>query len=186
CYDLHKLQAENARLNSDFQFLLHKFNQLEESTAPYSEIPPSWRKIADFQIANLKQTFTQYCHEVNRLTIKVFIANNGNFDETEKRLRSALKNIGVKDTKKYISNVIRSAKIQLKRNEPPALFKPSWNHPKPSLTDYSQPCNPHALGIDTKLVDLNFDSIDWDLINWNLLSVFDKAEIQRKKLSREL
>lgn len=186
--DLHKLQAENSRLNSDFQFLLHKLNKLEESTVAYLEIPPAWRKITDSQINALKQTFTQYCHEVNHLTVKVFIANNGNFDETEKLMRSALKNIGVQDTKKYISNVIRSAKIQLKRNEPPALFKPSWNPPKPSETDYSQPSNPQALNFAAagKLVDLSFDTIDWDLINWNLLSVFDKAEIQRKKMIREL
>ena len=186
--DLKKVQAENARLNSDFQFLLHKFNQLEESTSSYSDIPTAWRKVADSQIDALKQTFTQYCHEVNRLTLKVFIANNGNFDETEKLMRLALKYIGVKDTRKYISNVIRSATIQLKRNEPPALSKPSWHPPKPSQTDYSQPCNPQALDISDvgKIVDLRFDTIDWDLINWNLLSVFDKAEIQRKKIIREL
>ena len=186
--DLKKVQAENARLNSDFQFLLHKFNQLEESTSSYSDIPTAWRKVADSQIDALKQTFTQYCHEVNRLTLKVFIANNGNFDETEKLMRLALKYIGVKDTRKYISNVIRSATIQLKRNEPPALSKPSWHPPKPSQTDYSQPCNPQALDISDvgKIVDLRLDTIDWDLINWNLLSVFDKAEIQRKKIIREL
>ena len=186
--DLHKLQAENSRLNSDFQFLLHKLNKLEESTVAYSEIPPAWRKITDSQINALKQTFTQYCHEVNRLTVKAFISTNGNFDETEKRMRSALISIGVENTGKYISNVIRSAKIQLKRNEPPALFNPSWNPPKPSETNYRQPSNPQDLDFANagKLVDLRFDSIDWDLINWNLLSVFDKAEIQRQKLIREL
>ena len=113
--DLQKLQSENFRLNSDFQFLRQQFNRLEESTATYSEIPLAWRKIADLQIANLKQTFTDYCHEVNRLTVKVFVAINGNLDETEKAMCSALKNIGVKDTGKYIANVIRTAKIQLKR-----------------------------------------------------------------------
>ena len=188
CDDLQKLKAENSRLNSDFQFLLHKFNKLEEFTAAYSEITPAWRKLADSQIADLKQTFTQYCHEVNRLTVKIFIATNGKFDETEKAMCSALKNIGVKDTKKYISNVIRAAKIQLKRNEPPALFKPSWNPPKPSQTDYRQPCNPHALDFADagKLVDLRFDTIDWELINWNLLSEFEKDAIQRQKLIRDL
>ena len=35
------------------------------STATYSVIPPTWRKIADSQIADLKQTFTQCCHEIN-------------------------------------------------------------------------------------------------------------------------
>ena len=38
--DLQKLQEENVRLNSDFQFLLQQFNQLGESTIAYSEIPP--------------------------------------------------------------------------------------------------------------------------------------------------
>ena len=184
--DLQKLQEENARLNSDFQILLHKFNQLEESTSAYSEIPQEWRNIANSNIADLQQTFTQYCHEVNRLTVKVFISTNGNFDETEKLMRSSLKNIGVKDTKKYVSGVIRAAKMQLKRNEPPALFKPSWNPPKPSETDYSQPCNPQCLGTDAKLVDLRFDTINWDSINWNLLTVFDKAEIRRQKMIRDL
>ena len=51
------------------------------STATYAVIPPTWRKIDDSHIADLKQTFTQCCHEVNRLTVKIFIATNGNFDE---------------------------------------------------------------------------------------------------------
>ena len=51
------------------------------STATYAVIPPTWRKIDDSHIADLKQTFTQCCHEVNRLTFKIFIATNGNFDE---------------------------------------------------------------------------------------------------------
>ena len=49
-------------------------------------------------------------------TVKVFIFTNRNFYETEKMMRESLKNIGVKDTKKYVFNVIRASKIQLKDN----------------------------------------------------------------------
>ena len=182
--DLHKLQAENSRLNSDFQFLLHKFNQLEESTSTYSEIPPKWKKIADSQIDALKQTFTQYCHEVNRLTVKAFISTNGNFDATEKLMHSTLKNIGVKDTKKYVSGVIRAAKIQLKRNESPVISKPSWHHPKPSQTDYKATSSQYAFPmVLPNSPDLG---LDFSKINWDWLSEFDKDEIMIKKIIREL
>ena len=63
------------------------------------------------KIDTLKQTFTQYCHAVNRLTFKFFLATDGNLDENERAMRTALKNIGVKDTGKYIANVIRAAKV---------------------------------------------------------------------------
>lgn len=182
--DLHKLQAENARLNSDFQFLLHKFNQLEESTSAYSKIPPEWKKIVDSQIDNLKQTFTQYCHEVHRLTVKVFIATNGNFDKTEKLMRSTLKNIGVKDTKKYVSGVIRAAKTQLKRNESPSFSHPSWHHPTPSQTDYKTTTGQYAFPM---LLPNSPDlGQDFSTINWDWLSEFDKDEIMIKKIIREL
>ena len=182
--DLQKLQVENARLNSDFQFLLHKFYQLEESTSAYSEIPQEWRKIANSNIADLQQTFTQYCHEVNRLTVKVFISNNGNFDETEKLMHSAIKNIGVKDTKKYVSGVIRAAKIQLKRNESPVISKPSWHHPKPSQTDYKATSSQYAFPmVLPNSPDLG---LDFSKINWDWLSEFDKDEIMIKKMIREL
>lgn len=182
--DLQKLQAENSRLNSDFQILLHKFNQLEESTSAYSEIPPEWKKIADSNIEDLKQTFVQYCHEVNRLTVKVFISTNGNFDETENLMSSALKNIGVKDTKKYVSGVIRAAKIQLKRNESPSFSPPSWHHPKPSHTNYKTTTNQCVFPMllpNIPDLEQNFSTINWD---W--LSEFDKDEIMIKKMIREL
>ena len=182
--DLHKLQAENSRLNSDFQFLLHKFNQLEESTSTYSEIPPKWKKIADSQIDALKQTFTQYCHEVNRLTVKVFVSNNGNFDETKKFMHTYLKNINVKDTKKYISGVIRAAKIQLKRNESPSFSPPSWHHPKPSQTNYKE--NPCQLAFPMLLPNIPDLGQDFSTINWDWLSEFDKDEIMIKKIIRDL
>ena len=86
-------------------------------------------KDSRFLNCRLKLNLTQYCHVVNSLTVKVFIANNGNFDETEKRMRSSLINIGVTNNRKYLYNVIRSAKIQSKRNAPPNLFNPLWNPP---------------------------------------------------------
>ena len=182
--DLQKLQAENSRLNSDFQILLHKFNQLEESTSAYSEIPPEWKKIADSNIEDLKQTFVQYCHEVNRLTVKVFISTNGNFDETENLMSSALKNIGVKDTKKYVSGVIRAAKIQLKRNESPSFSPPSWHHPKPSHTNYKTTINQCVFPM--LLPNIPDLGQDFSTINWDWLSEFDKDELMIKKIIREL
>ncbi len=182
--DLQKLQAENARLNSDFQILLHQFNRLGESTVAYSEIPPAWRKITDSQINALKQTFTQYCHEVNRLTVKVFIATNGNFDEAEKLMRYSLKNIGVTDTRKYISNVICSAKIQLKRHEPPFFSPPSWKYPKPSQTNYKE--NSSQIASPMLLPNTPNFGIDLSTVNWALLSELEKAELIRKKIIREL
>ena len=182
--DLQKLQTENLQLNSDFQYLRQQLNQLEESTVAYSEVPLKWRKIVDSQLDDLKQTFTQYCHEVNRLTVKVFISTNRNLDETEKMMRESLKNIGVKDTKKYISNVIRASKLQFKHNESLPVSAPSWKPPKPSQTDYKATTNPCVFPM--LLPNIPDLGQDFSTINWDWLSEFDKDEIMIKKMIREL
>lgn len=185
-----QLQREKSKALSDYDYILHQLNKLETETANYTAVPKFWRKHIDSFIAQLQETFTRYCHDINRATIRVFLATHGDFDKNAKIMRDSLKKVGVTDVKKHISNVLKAAKAQLKNNLAPvsSVNTPSWSTPKPSETDYSQPCNPQALDLADagKLVDLSFDTIDWDLINWNMRSVFDKAEIQRKKLIREL
>ena len=183
-----QLQLSQQKLHSDYDQLAYNFEKLRESTAIYSSIPMKWRAPIDSNIEQLKQTFNQYCHDVNRMTVQVFIATHGDFDKTSTIMRAALKKVGIQDIKKHIANTLKAAKNQLRKNLAPdsSLNAPSWKPPKPSETDYSLPCNPQTLGTDANLVDLSFDTIDWDLINWNLLSVFDKAEINRQKMIREL
>ena len=185
-----QLQRENLKAISDYDYILHQLNQLEEETANYTAVPKFWRKHIDSSIAQFQETFTRYCHDINRATIRVFFATHGDFSKTENVMRTSLQKLGVKNVKNHIANTLKAAKKQFTKNSTPDLpmNAPSWNPPKPSETDYSQPCNPQALDFAdaSKLVDLSFDSIDWDLINWNMLSVFDKAEIQRQKMIREL
>lgn len=183
-----QLQREKSKALSDYDYILHQLNRLERETANYTAVPKIWRKHIDSYIAQLQETFMHYCHDINRATIRVFFATNGDFERTAKIMRTSLHKAGVTDFTKHISNVLKAAKKQFTKNSTPELpmNASSWNPPKPSETDYSQPCNPQCLGIEPQLLDLSFDTIDWDLINWDLLSVFDKAEIQRKKLIREL
>ena len=185
-----QLQREKSKALSDYDYILHQLNKLETETSNYTAVPKFWRKHIDSSIAKFQETFTRYCHDINRTTVRVFIATHGGFDKTATIMRNSLQKACVSDVKTHISNILKAAKKQLTKNFAPdsPSNAPSWNPPKPSETDYSQPCNPQALDIADvgKIVDLNFDFIDWDLINWNLLSVFDKAEIQRKKIIRDL
>ena len=107
--DLVQLVAEGTKAIVLVQFLRDNLQKLQTGNVRTRRYQWHCEKIADSQIADLKQTFTQYCHEVNRLTLRTFLVSSGNFDETEKLMRSALKNIGVKDTGKYIAHVIRVA-----------------------------------------------------------------------------
>lgn len=192
---VHLLQEQNQqlqfsvqKLHSDYDQLSYHFEKLHESTDIYSSIPIQWREPVNANIEQLKQTFIQFCQDVNRIIVQVFIATHGDFDKTENIMRTSLQKVGVKNVKNHIASTLKAAKKQFTKNSTPDFpaNAPSWNPPKPSETDYRQPCNPQCLGTDVKLVDLNFDNIDWDLINWNLLTVFDKAEIRRQKMIREL
>lgn len=184
--EIQKLRHDNSIAQSDLQYTLRELENLRKSSALYSAIPKIWRSHIDNNITQLQKNFIDYCHEVNRATVRIFIATHGNLDKTADIMRVPLKNAGISDVKLHISNVIRSATKQHRNNLQPPQPTPSWHPPKPSETDYHKPCNPQCLSTDVKLVDLSFDTIDWDLINWNLLSVFDKTEINRQKMIREL
>lgn len=184
--EIQKLRHNNSIAQSELQYTLRELEKLRKSTELYATIPHIWRKHIDDNITQLQKNFTDYCHEVNRATVRIFIATHGDLDKTADIMRVPLKNTGISDVKRHISNVIRAAKQQHRNNLQPPQQIPSWHPPKPSETDYSLPCHPQALCTDANLVDLSFDTIDWDLINWNLLSVFDKAAINRQKMIREL
>ena len=184
--EIQKLRHDNSIAQSDLQYTLRELEKLRKSTELYATIPHIWRSHIDDNITQLQKNFTDYCHEVNRATVRIFIATHGNLDKTVDIMRVPLKKAGISDVKLHISNVIHAAKKQHRNNLQPPQQIPSWKPPKPSETNYSLPCHPQCLGTDAKLADLSFDTIDWDLINWNLLSVFDKADINRQKMIREL
>lgn len=192
---LHLLQEQNQqlqfsvqKLHSDYDQLSYHFEKLHESTDIYSSIPIQWREPVNANIEQLKQTFIQFCHDVNRMIVQIFIATHGDFDKTANIMCTSLQKVGVKNVKNHIASTLKAAKRQFTKNSTPNLYMnaSSWNPPNPSETDYLQPCNPKCLGTEVKLVDLSFDNIDWNLINWNLFTVFDKAEIRRQKMIRDL
>ena len=180
--NIQKLRRDNAQTNSDLKYFLHQLTKLEKDTAKYSAVPTAWRKHIDNSIEYWQKTFTAYCHDVNRATVRVFIATHGNFNKTLQIMNNLVKNTGIKDVEKHITEVIRSAKLQFKRNSQPQCLPNSWKTPKPSDTNYKQHDTSGIVSLQlSKIPDVN-----WDMINWDLLSQLDKDEIQHKKIFREL
>ncbi|MBO4779857.1 MAG: hypothetical protein J5497_04380, partial [Selenomonadaceae bacterium] len=173
------LSHEISILKSDCDELSHRFSDLDYETAPYTDIPKGWRKHIDNSIDFWKKTFTNYCHDVNRATVKVFIATHFNLDKTEKIMRNHIKKTGVKHIQKHIKNVVLAAHLQLKKNSQPNGCAPSWNTPKPSDTDYKKP-DETDLVLPPTPAQLGGDGINWDMVNWDLLTELDKEEILRK------
>lgn len=184
--DIQKLKHDESQARSDLRFFLHELDSLEKYTKPYADIPTAWRKNIDVEIEKLQKLFTKYCHDVNRMTARVFIATNKDFNKTEQLMHFYLKNAGVKDFHSHIKNVVLAARKQIKFNTSPEPVQASWRCPKPEHTDYHLPDQTGL--VDVKLVDLsgNDININWDMVNWNLLSVLDKDEIIHKKILREL
>ena len=182
--DIQKLQHDEAQARSDLSFFLHELSKLEKDTAKYSAVPKFWRKHIDDSIDFWKNQFTDYCHDLNRNTVKVFIATHGNLDKTFQIMHSLIKNTGVKNIEKHIAETIRSAKLQLKNHSQPIARQPSWKPPKPSETDYQK--SDETPLVAAQVVKLGGDDINWNMINWNLLSELDKDELRHRKILREL
>ena len=180
--DIQKLKRDEAQARSDLRYFLHQLTKLKKDTAKYSAVPTSWRHHIDQSIDHWQKIFTEYCHDVNRATIRVFIATHGNFEKTESIMHDLIKNAGVNDVTKHITDVIRATKLQFKKNSQPPRFLQSWKTPKPTDTDYTQPD-------ETGIVHLQLSKvpdIDWNLINWNLLSELDKDELRHKQILHSL
>ena len=186
---IHSLQDDNRQLKhdefqarSDLNFFLRQLKELEKETAIYTAIPKAWRKNIDRQIDKLQLTFSAYCHDLHRATVRTFIATKGDFNQTKRILHNLILSTDITDTDKYISEVIHAAILQHKKNIQPTIPPPSWIPPKSSDTDYSKPD-------ETGLVPLQLSQvpdINWDMINWDLLSELEKDEIRHKKMIREL
>ena len=171
-----QFQREKDIAQSNCNFLQHRLNELEKETALYTDVPPLWREHVDSSILNWQETFTKYCHDVNRATLRVFLASHGDYTQTENIMHDFIKKTGINNVPKYVSNVIHSANLQHKKNFQPTTSPPSWKKPKPDNTNYSKP---DELGI-VPLQLSRVPDIDWDLIDWELLSDLAKDEIRNK------
>ena len=180
--DIEKLRRDNGRTNSDLQYFLHQLTKLEKDTAKYSAVPTSWRHHIDQSIDHWQKIFTKYCHDVNRATIRVFIATHGNFKKTESIMHNLIKSTGVNDIEKHIVDVIKAAKLQFKHNSIPNNLSPSWKPLKPEETDYKKADESGIVPLQLS----NIPDINWEIINWDLLSQLEKDEIQHKKIFREI
>jgi len=173
---LQLAQYEKDLAKSDLDSLQHKFDELNKLTANYTAIPPAWRKRIDLEILKLQRTFTAYCHDLHRATIRTFIATKGDFNQTERILHNLILSTDVKNVDQYIHDVIHVAILQQKKNIQPTIPPPSWKPPKPSETDYTKPD-------ETSIVPLQLSrvpDINWDMINWDLLSEPEREEIHEK------
>ena len=181
----HQIQTqkqEKLKALSDYDRLLHQFHQLDDNAKPYTQIPPYWRKKIDAAIENWQKFFINYCHDVNRATVRVFIATHGDFYKTAKIMKPLFENISVFYSKNYVEQVIDAAIKQFHSNSKPSNFQLSWKHPSPADTDFTQADSSDVVSLQlSKVPDIN-----WDMINWNLLSELDKDEIQYKKIFRSL
>ena len=184
--DNQKLHREKSQYLSDSNDFLHQWKLLKDETKLYTAVPKAWRKNIDVEIDKLQKLFTKYCHDVNRMTAKIFIATNKDLNKTETLMHDYIKNAGIKskDIHKYTVCVIKSARKQLKNNIKPEIPPPSWKYVHPSNTDYQKPDQTGLVSV--KLVDLSGNDIDWDMINWDLISDFKKDEIETKEMLRDI
>lgn len=180
---IHTLQDDNRQLKhdeyqarSDLNFFLRQLKELEKETALYSAIPKAWRKRIDLEIFKLQKIFSAYCHDLNRATVRTFIATKGDFKRTERILHNLIISTDTTNTDKYISDVIHAAILQHKKNIQPTIPPPSWKPPKPSETDYTKPDETGIVPLQLSRVP----DINWDMINWDLLSQLEREEIQEK------
>jgi len=173
---LQSAQHKKDLAKSDLDSLQHKFDELNKLTANYAAIPPAWRKRIDLEILKLQRTFTAYCHDLHRATIRTFIATKGDFNQTERILHNLILSTDVKNVDQYIHDVIHVAILQQKKNIQPTIPPPSWKPPKPSDTDYNKPDETGIIPLQlSKVPDIN-----WDMINWDLLPELEKDEIRHK------
>ena len=180
---IHVLKDENQQLKhdeyqarSDLNFFLRQLKELEKETTLYTAIPKAWRKDIDRKIDELQLTFSAYCHDLNRATIRTFIATHGDFNRTERILHNLIISTGITDTYKYISDVIHAASRQHMKNLQPTIPPSSWTPPKPEDTDYAKPDETGIVPLQlSKVPDIN-----WDMINWDLLPELEKGEIRHK------
>ena len=170
-------QHEKDLAKSDLDSLRHEFDELNKLTANYAAIPPAWRKRIDLEILKLQRTFTAYCHDVNRASVRVFIATHGDFQQTVKIMHDIANSVGIKDVEKLITNVNYFSQLQLKKNVQPTIPPPSWKPPKPSETDYTKSDETGIVPLQLSRVP---DDINWDMINWDLLSKTEREEIHHK------
>ena len=117
--DIEKLRRDDAQTNSDLRYFLHQLHTLEKSTANYTAVPKDWRKYIDDSINQWQKIFTSYCHDVNRATVRVFIATHGDFNKTANIMRELIQKTGVSDVETHISKVINAAIRQFKTNTQP-------------------------------------------------------------------
>ena len=171
-----QLKHEKAQAQADSQHYRHLLQDLEKETALYTAVPTLWREHVDSSILNWQKIFSDYCHDVNRATIRVFLASHGNYRQTEKIMHDFITKTGIEDVHKYITNVIHAANLQHKNNFQPTTSPPSWKKPKPANTDYNKP---DELGV-VPLQLSRVPDIDWDMINWDLLSELEREEIRHK------
>lgn len=179
---IHQLQNEKEIARADEKLAIHQLTRLEKTTQHYTDVPTLWRTHIDHNIEQLQQTFTDFCHDVNRATLKTLVATHGDSEKTESLLRNFFAKAGVKKPDEHITNVLRAAKLQLKKKSPPNVRPPSWKPPKPTDTDYSLPDQTSIVPLQLSAVP----DIDWNTITWELLSELEKDAIQNKKMIREL
>ena len=177
-----KLKQEKLILQSSYEFILHRFNNLKKDTELYTAVPEEWCEHIDNSILDWQKHFSAYCHDVNRAILRVFLASHGNREKTKLVMKEFIEKIGIYNADKYISNVIHSASRQHKQNLQPTRQPPSWNPPESADTDYSKPDELGVIPLQLSRVP----DIDWNLINWELLSELEKDEIQKKKMIREI
>lgn len=175
-----QLKHEKAQALADSQHYRNLFQDLQKETELYTAVPPLWREHVASSILNWQKIFSTYCHDVNRATIRVFLASHGNYHQTEKIMHDFIKKTSTDNVHKYVADVIHAANLQHKENFQPTTSPPSWKKPKPEDTNYSKPDELGVVPLQLSRVPDIIPDINWNMINWDLLSELDKDEIRHK------
>ena len=82
-----QLQREKDIALANCDFLQHQLNLLQAETEHYTDVPELWREHVDSSIDFWQTTFSTYCYDVNRATLRVFLASHSNYKQTEKNCK---------------------------------------------------------------------------------------------------
>jgi hypothetical protein len=173
-----QLEKEKKVDHSDYMYLDKELRNLKKETSMYTEIPNSWRERVNDSIGYWQSTFQNYCHDINRVTAKVFVATGFDYKKTMTIMDEFIENIGVKNKEKYVSDVISSVIQQFKNGNSPVLkIHRDWKIPEPAETDYRKE---EVTGIVatriSQVMDLNLKDV-----SLRLLAKVEEKELKYKK-----
>lgn len=190
--DKERVRAEKERDES-----LQRLERVRADADIYLRVPDHLRGDIDWGIEDTRQRYRDYADTINRRVCRVFLSCGRDIKATREAMGKELETIGIppKDQWQYIKSCLTAVSRQAHKakqegkHTPPARGD-GWNTP-PRETDFSiLDLLPNIQASNEPIPNLgnmmgHGDDED-ENINWNLLSIFEREEIERKRMIREL